>query len=222
MALPIRVSLTTLHCLPIFRDIPDEQLEMIISICRAMEYDQGEPIIKAGEVTNDFYIVLSGKIKVMLKEKSGGKEVVLTYLSGGDFFGELSMIDAEPRSADVIADTDCCIVSMSGPDFRELVRRNVDITFYILKNLASRLRHSDEKIKRFALEDVSTRVLAELISIAKEEGENLVITERVSRQEIAKVVGASREMVGRAIRDLEIKGEFKTRDGKIFLRKRNK
>lgn len=220
MAIPINVSITTLRCLPIFQNISDEQLGLIVPICKAVKYDQNEVIIKAGDITTDFYVVLSGKLQVVLKERPEGKLVVLAYLNGGDFFGELSMIDAEPRSADVIADSDSCVLSITGGDFREFVRNNVEITFFILKNLATRLRHSDEKIRSFALEDVSTRVLAELTSMAKVVGDELVIIERVSRQDVARVVGASREMVGRAIRELDIQGDIKVNNGRIIICKR--
>lgn len=224
MASPIHVTLTTLHCLPIFSNIPDPQLELLIPVCKAREYDQGEVIISAGESSTDFYLILSGSIRVILRRETDGsegrdKEVVLAHLQAGDFFGELSMIDAAPRSANVIADVDCCVVSITGKDFRDVIRRNADITFYMLRNLASRLRHSDEKIRSFALQDVSSRVMLELEKIAQEEGSPGKIEQRISRQELAKRVGASREMVGRAMRELEVMGRFRFEQGVLFFQK---
>lgn len=224
MSSPIRVTLTTLHCLPIFRNIPDLQLEILIPVCKAQEYDQGEIILSAGEVSTNFYILLSGSIRVVLKRELDGsegreKEVLLAHLQSGDFFGELSMIDAAPRSANVIAESDCCVVSIGGEDFRNVIRRNVDITFYMLRNLAGRLRQSDDKIRSFALQDVASRVLLELESIARAEGTPGQISQRISRQELAKRIGASREMVGRAMRELEVSGQLNFLQGNLMINK---
>lgn len=223
MSSPIFVTLTTLHCLPIFRNIPDPQLELLIPVCRALEYDEGETILNAGDTSSDFYLVLSGTVRVALRREIAAetreKEVVLAFLNAGDFFGELSMIDAAPRSASVFAETSCCVVSVAGSDFREVSRRNADITFHMLKNMASRLRNSDDKIRSFALQDVASRVLSELDALAKSEGSVNIIKTRVSRQDLAKRVGASREMVGRALRDLEKNKQITMEDGKLIINK---
>jgi len=170
-----------------------------------------------GDPTDSLYIVLSGRLKVMMSD-SEGKEVILAILGPGEFFGEMGLIDDEPRSATVISIEPCELLSIAKRDFKKYMAENFDMTMAVMRGLVKRLREADRKIGSLALLDVYGRVARLLLDMAENVDGEKVVTKRLPKQDIAKMIGASREMVSRVMKDLQTGGYIEMRGSTIVLR----
>ncbi|HLS86813.1 MAG TPA: cyclic nucleotide-binding domain-containing protein, partial [Burkholderiales bacterium] len=162
-------------------------------------------------------IVLSGRLKVMMSDAEG-KEVILSILGPGEFFGEMGLIDDSPRSATVIAIEPCELLAIAKRDFKKCLAENSEMAMAVMRGLVRRLREADRKIGSLALLDVYGRVARLLLDMSENvEGEK-VVTKRLPKQDIAKMIGASREMVSRVMKDLQMGGYIEVRGSNIVLR----
>ena len=139
-------------------------------------------------------------------------------LGAGECFGEMSLIDGSPRSADVIADEGCELLVIAKKDFTKALAENVDLCLNIMKSLVLRLREANGKIESLALMDVYGRVAKLLLEFSVDENGVRVVRRKVSKQDMAKMVGASREMVSRVMKDLECSGYIRVEEGCIVLK----
>ena len=174
-------------------------------------------IMAGGDPTDSLYIVLSGRLKVMMSD-SEGKEVILSILGPGEFFGEMGLIDDEPRSATVITIEPCELHSIAKRDFKKCLADNFEMTMAVMRGLVKRLREADRKIGSLALLDVYGRVARLLLDMAENVDGEKVVTKRLPKQDIAKMIGASREMVSRVMKDLQTGGYIEMRGSTIVLR----
>ena len=156
----------------------------------------------AGEETDSLYVMLSGKAKVVLTDDHG-REVILGHMGPQDFFGEMGILDDQPRSASVYTLEPCEMLRLSKSGFMSCVKEHSEVAMLVIRNLVKRLRAADRKIESLALVDVSGRVARLLIDLAQETGGKLVVVRAPAKQEIARMIGASREMVSRVIKELE-------------------
>ena len=170
----------------------------------------------AGDATDSLYIVLSGRLKVLMSDVDG-KEVILSILGPGEFFGEMGLIDDSPRSASVLAIEACELLAIAKRDFKKCLAENFEMAMAVMRGLVRRLREADRKIGSLALLDVYGRVARLLLDMAETvEGEKIV-TRRLPKQDIAKMIGASREMVSRVMKDLQVSGYIEVRGNAIYL-----
>ena len=168
-------------------------------------------IISAGDKSDTLYFVVDGSVTVFV-EGEEGREIIITYLNRGDFFGELGLflgVDDSERSAWVRARTHCEIAEISYERARELAREMPDILFDISRQLAERLKATTRKVSDLAFLDVTGRVARTLLELCKQPDamthpDGMQI--RITRQEIGRIVGCSREMVGRVLKNLEDEG----------------
>ena len=155
------------------------------------------------------YYILKGSVTVMI-EDDDGREMIMAYLNAGDFFGEMGLFEAEPsRSAWVKAKTECEVAEVSYAKFRQLTREDADILFAVSAQIAGRLRATTRKVGDLAFLDVTGRVAGTLLDLCKQPDamthpDGMQI--KVTRQEIGRIVGCSREMVGRVLKNLEEQG----------------
>ena len=154
----------------------------------------------------------------MLTADSRGREVILAVLQPGDYVGEMSLIDNEPHSATVRAEVQTDMLILGRAEFARCLPENSSLSYAIMRGLVQRLRSADRQIESLALLDVYGRVARTLLDMSEMEGEVKIIRNKVSRQDLAKVVGASREMVSRVMKDLETSGYFEVRGSTIVLR----
>jgi CRP-like cAMP-binding protein len=141
------------------------------------------------------------------------REVILAVLGPGDYVGEISLIDGKSHSANVQAEVQCDLLVLDHKEFDRCLNENHAMSIAVIRGLAHRLRGADEKISSLALMDVYSRVTKVLMNLSQPAGDKqLLIKEKMTRQDIAKMVGASREMVSRVMRDFEEQGFIKTRD----------
>jgi CRP/FNR family cyclic AMP-dependent transcriptional regulator len=211
------VSTAVLKAVPIFAMLPEEQLRMLTMVVTRKSAPRSTTIMAGGDPTDSLYIVLSGRLKVMMSDAEG-KEVILSILGPGEFFGEMGLIDDEPRSATVVTIEPCELLSIAKRDFKKSLSENFDMSMAVMRGLVRRLREADRKIGSLALLDVYGRVARLLLDMAENVDGEKVVTKRLPKQDIAKMIGASREMVSRVMKDLQTGGYIEMRGSTIVLR----
>jgi CRP/FNR family cyclic AMP-dependent transcriptional regulator len=217
MAGPASVSTLLLRNVPLFSGLPEGQLALLTRVVGRKAYPRNTTIIAAGDPTDALYIVISGRLKVMMSDDEG-REVILAILGSGEFFGEMGLIDDAPRSATVIAIEPCELLTISKVDFKKCLSENFDIAMAVMRGLVKRLREADKKIGSLALMDVYGRVARLLMEMAEDVDGEKVVTKKLPKQDIAKMIGASREMVSRVMKDLQTSGYIEVKGGSIVLR----
>jgi CRP/FNR family cyclic AMP-dependent transcriptional regulator len=173
-------------------------------------------ILREGEKSDSLYIILYGKVKVYVCDKDGG-EAILNILGAGDFFGEMALLDDAPRSASVMTMESTRVAIMTKDAFRECLAKHPDIAYNLIRALTQRVRGLSGSVRNLALLDVYGRVARTLIDLAKPVDQHLVIDQKLTHQDIASMVGASREMVSRIMKDLSTKGYIKAERRRITL-----
>ncbi len=174
--------------------------------CHQRKYPAKNIIVCAGDTPDVLYYVIKGSVSVLI-ENDKGKEIVLAYLNRGDFFGEMGLFEQNRgRSAWIRARNDCEIGEISYSKFRILAREDPDILFALAAQMALRLRRTSSTVSRLAFMDVTGRIARTLQDLCKEPDavthpDGMQI--RITRQEVGKIVGCSREMVGRVLKNLE-------------------
>jgi CRP/FNR family cyclic AMP-dependent transcriptional regulator len=206
-----------LKAVPLFASFPDDQLRVLVTMVTRRSAPRGSTIMAAGDPTDSLYIVISGRLKVMMGD-ADGKEVILTILGPGEFFGEMGLIDDEPRSASVVAIEPCELLSIAKRDFKKCLSDNFEMTMAVMRGLVRRLREADRKIGSLALLDVYGRVARLLLDMSEDVNGQKMVTKRLPKQDIAKMIGASREMVSRVMKDLQMGGYIEMRGSTIVLR----
>ncbi|KRD48272.1 hypothetical protein ASE52_12925 [Acidovorax sp. Root275] len=199
-------NLDLLRRVPLFSLLTVAQAEVISGAVIKRRFKRGEPLVEQGQKSNALYILLTGRARVMTSD-SRGREVILATLSQGDYLGEMSIIDNEPHSATVRAEVQTDVLMLGRAEFARCLTENASMSLVVMRGLVKRLRHADRKIESLALLDVYGRVAHALLDFAIPDVQGqLVIKDKISRQDLAKMVGASREMVSRVMKDLEERG----------------
>jgi CRP/FNR family transcriptional regulator, cyclic AMP receptor protein len=211
------VSTAVLKAVPLFASFPEEPLRMLTMVVTRKSAPRSTTIMAGGDPTDSLYIVLSGRLKVMMSDAEG-KEVILSILGPGEFFGEMGLIDDEPRSATVVTIEPCELLSIAKRDFKKALAENFEMSMAVMRGLVKRLREADRKIGSLALLDVYGRVARLLLDMAENVDGERVVTKRLPKQDIAKMIGASREMVSRVMKDLQTGGYIEMRGSSIVIR----
>lgn len=204
-AMPVAATLSTI---PLFSQLRESDLARLSQAVQQRSFPKNSVILFQDDPGAALYIVERGQVKVVITAEDG-REVILSIRSKGDFFGEMSLIDDEPRSAHVIAVEDSEIMILRREDFKMCLQEIPQIAAGLLRALCKRLRQADNKISSLVLQDVPSRVAGLLLQLADEnDGEN--ITQRLTHHMIAQMIGSSRETVSRTMRDLTSKGIIQT------------
>ncbi len=199
-------NLDLLRRVPLFSLLTVNQAEVISGAVIKRRFKRGEALVEQGHKSNALFILLTGRARVMTSD-SRGREVILATLSQGDYLGEMSIIDNEPHSATVRAEVQTDVLMLGRAEFARCLAENASMSLVVMRGLVKRLRHADRKIESLALLDVYGRVAHALLDFAIPDAQGqLIIKEKISRQDLAKMVGASREMVSRVMKDLEERG----------------
>ena len=208
-----------LRKVPLFSDLSEGDLASFAEVTREREYPKNSVILFEDDPGDSLYIVSTGQVKVVLIGEDG-REVILSVLGDGDFFGEMALIDDEPRSAHVIAMKDSQLLVLRRDDFQAQVAMHPQIALKLLRVLVQRLRRADEKIGGLVLLDVNGRVARLLLDLADESG-GPKITRRLTHHTIAQMIGSSRETVSRAMRELVDRGLIETTRREIAIKDRD-
>lgn len=194
------VAIDILRRVPLFESLSDADLNSFADFVRERSYPKGSVIVFEDDPGDALYVVASGQVKVVLVAEDG-REVILSVLGPGSFFGEMAILDDEPRSAHVIAMEESNLLMLRREDFQARLRSMPDVAISLLKEISRRLRRADEKIGSLVLLDVHGRLAHLLLRMADEEQGDR-ITRKLTHHTIAQMIGSSRETVSRAMRNL--------------------
>jgi CRP/FNR family cyclic AMP-dependent transcriptional regulator len=194
----------TLRRVPLFTHLGNDEIARVGAAARDRSYPRNSVILFEDDPGDSLFVVVTGQVKVVLIGEDG-REVILAVLGPGDFFGEMSLIDDEPRSAHVIAMEDANLLVLRREDFQTALHEHPRIAVGLLQALSRRLRRADDKIGSLVLLDVLGRVARLLLEFADEE-DGQSITRKVTHHTIAQMVGSSRETVSRTMRELADRG----------------
>lgn len=201
---------------PLLSSFSDQQIAALSPCVQHRSYPRGSSILRAGEETDALYIIMSGRVKVLIPDEQGS-EVILTMLGAQDYVGEMGLLDDLPSSATVETIEPCEMLRIPRTAFLTCVEGNGEVAMLLLRNLVKRLRDADRKIESLALIDVYGRVARLIIDMAEQTDGAWIVQRAPAKQEIARMIGASREMVSRVIKDLQEKQLIRTDKRKIIV-----
>jgi CRP/FNR family cyclic AMP-dependent transcriptional regulator len=198
--------------------IGDPMIRELASRGQTRTFPKNAVIINEGDRGDTLFVILSGKVKVYVSDDDG-REMILDMHDAGEYVGEMSL-DGRPRSASVMTlePTTCSVLSRD--ELRAAIARNPDIAMAIIEKLIERARIATDNVKNLALMDVYGRVARLLLSLAKEENGKLVVPDRMTQQDIADRVGASRDMISRIFKDLTVGGYVTVENRQITINRK--
>ncbi|MES2177277.1 MAG: Crp/Fnr family transcriptional regulator [Gemmatimonadota bacterium] len=214
----IKATADFLATVPLFRGLERDELAKFGELVRERSYPKGSVILFQDDPGDSLYILRTGRVKVVLIGEDG-REVILGVLEPGSHFGELALIDDQPRSAHVIAMEDAQLLILRREDFRRRVDANPTVAWALLCELSHRLRRADEKIGGLVLLDVPGRIARLLLDLAQESG-GPTIDKLLTHQTIAQMIGASRETVSRSMKDFQENGFIRVERRRIAIANR--
>jgi CRP/FNR family transcriptional regulator/CRP/FNR family cyclic AMP-dependent transcriptional regulator len=209
-----------LRTVPIFADLAEEEIDALARVTSRRKCPKDTVVFFENDEGDSLFMILEGRIKVTILGDDG-REIILSVLAPGDFFGEMALLDNEPRSATAIAMEDTELVSLHRADFQNVVVENTRITLALVRALSARLRKANHQISTLALLDVYGRVARLILDMARDEGKRLkdgrIAFRRATHQEIANRIGTTRETVTRMLKDLERQGLIQVEGKEIVL-----
>jgi len=195
-----------LESINLFYNVKEDFLENASSVCKINNYPKGSMVILEEEYGDKLFIVKTGTVKIT-RVNDEGKEVILALLGAGDFFGEMAILDGNSRSANVLAQEKCELVTINKEDFLEMLKKNFQICMNLLEELAVRLRKSDQQIEALSLSDAEHRIGVSILNLAEDMGVikngEVTIESLPYQQDIANMAGTSRETVSRVLKVFE-------------------
>ncbi|PCJ46143.1 MAG: Crp/Fnr family transcriptional regulator [Moraxellaceae bacterium] len=211
--------MSELNKISIFEGLSEEEFATIDAIAVTRNYPKNSIIINEGDIANAMYMVTSGKVRVYVSDDQG-KEFILNSMGPGEYFGELSLLDDEKRSASVITTEKSTFSIVYKEEFTKAVKDNPNLSMALLKNLAHSVRQLTDNIKTLALQDVYGRIRKTLIGMAIKEGDIMIVKEKLTQQDIANRIGSSREMVARILKDLTVGGYIRSESKQFHILKK--
>ena len=213
-------NVSFLRQVPLFESLNGSDIDALSELTFTRTFARETVIILAEEEGDTLFIIKKGQVKVSIVSEEG-REVILSLLGAGAVFGELSLLDGKPRSANVVATEDTELMTLRRPDFIQLISKTPQIATALLAELASRLRKTDRQIESLALLDVTSRISETLLQLASEQGieseKNVVIRNRPTHQELANMSGTTRETVSRVLKQLESQGYIMSKGRQLII-----
>ena len=207
-----------LRAIPLFANLEESASDEIARLLIDRKFPKDAVIFEEGSAGDYMYLIREGQVKVT-KMSDDGREKILEMLGSGDFFGEMSLLDRQPRSASIKTTQPCLLLALSRQDFLELLRQNSAVAMEMIRVMARRLRETDEQIGGLLFERVESRARRILLRMAKDPAPDEAgrrITPAITHQQLADMVGTSRETITRVVKDLKDSGWLGQR-GKRYL-----
>jgi CRP/FNR family cyclic AMP-dependent transcriptional regulator len=204
--------------IPLFSDLDVETLEKLSTLMIKKEFKRNQALITQGDHSRSLFLIQSGRAKVFSNDDEG-KQTIFAFLGADDYCGELSLLDAEPRSASVVALENTVALQLNYPQFDAFLKTYPEVSYSIFRALTSRIRNIDETICSLTSLDVYGRVIQLLYRETQEEN-GKIITQRLTQQDIAEMVGSSREMVSRILTELRKGGYIGINKKRISIEKK--
>ena len=201
---------TVLSKVPFFAGVPTDELEQLAGSLQRRSVRAGKAVFRQDDPGSSLYVIESGVVKVQ-RTSPEGKEVILTILGPGDFFGELALLDGEPRSADAVAKEDTALLVLERDDFLAFLDKSPAVATKLLAALSRRLRRTDQLVQDAAFLDVPARLARALLQLS----ESPEAATGLTQSELAAMVGASRESVNRWLQFYRRRGLIESASGSI-------
>ncbi|HFB64696.1 MAG TPA: cyclic nucleotide-binding domain-containing protein [Aeromonadales bacterium] len=212
------ISATELRLFSLFDGVSNDEIKSITSYIHIRNYPQKTQIITESDPSQCLYFILSGSVKVFLDDNNG-KEIIVNQHHKHEFFGELGLMQNIPRTASVVTSTETRLGIMTAQDFKNCLFNHPALAMNLINNLVTRLINATETIRQLGLMDVYGRIAVTFFNMSVEKGDIRVINEKLTQQSIASLVGASREMVARILKDLKTGGYITIDKGIISILK---
>jgi CRP/FNR family transcriptional regulator/CRP/FNR family cyclic AMP-dependent transcriptional regulator len=213
---------TSLARVPLFESLPPDRLAVLDAAAQRRSFRRGEVIFHKGDDGTSLFLIIEGQVKIVLPSDSG-EEALLQVLDAGDFFGELALIDQQPRSATIVASEPTETLVLHREDFIAFLKATPEMAIDMMRVLSRRLREADEFIEDAVFLDVPGRLAKKLLELAETYGypspEGIVIGLRLTQQELATMVGATRESVNKHLRAYRARGILELDRQRIVIRK---
>jgi len=201
--------------IPLFESLGKDERDSLARRFTLRHHPKNSIIINEGDDTSSFYIILKGRVKVYLTDDNG-KEIILSIQGEGEYLGEVALLDEGPRSASVTTTEDSRFAVLNRQSFIDCITENPQLSLKVMQGLTRRLRALSENVRSLALMDVYGRVARLLLDLAVDQGDDKVIEDRLTQNDIAARIGASPKMVGRIMQDLK-KGGYVRKKGKHLV-----
>lgn len=202
----------------LFSGIDDSSLKYLEKVAAQKSYPKNTILFSKGDETDSLYIIKKGSVKTIILDENG-KEIILSLHKWGEYFGEMSLIDKKPRSATIMTKEPTELLVIHRDDFLKVFNSNPNMAFDLFKILLKRLRELTEKLENFAFKDVYGRIAGLFNQMATPMDNKWVIEEQLTHREIAHMVGSSREMVSKIMKELTIGGYISTDKKRITIEK---
>jgi CRP/FNR family cyclic AMP-dependent transcriptional regulator len=203
---------------PLFSRLDDVTISIFEEAAVRKRFPKNTILFSKGDESASLYVVCTGKVHVTVCDEQG-REIVLSVIGPGEYFGEMAAMDGAPRSATIVTKEPSEILIIHRDDFRRALSSNPDTMLSLLKVFLERLRKADEKIESLAFTNVRDRVASFLMQSAEPQGGTWFVREALTHQEIADMVGSSRETVSRAIKELQVAGHISIERKRITIHK---
>jgi len=211
-------NLDLIRRVPLFSLLSHEQAQQVADGVVKRRFRRGDIVVEQGSKSGQFVVLLNGRAQVTATDNKG-REVILSVMEAGSFLGEMSLIDGEPHSATVRAEVQTDVLVLNRDAVARCLPDRTSLATPMMRGLVERLRAADRQIESLALMDVYGRVARALLEMSQPYGQTRAIRTRVSRQDMAKRVGASREMVSRVMKNLQDRGYIEAQaDGSLLIR----
>jgi CRP/FNR family cyclic AMP-dependent transcriptional regulator len=205
---------------PMFEHLAEEQLERLSSLLHARRYPKGEVIFHEGDVGTALFIIRKGQVAIRLSSLDG-KEATLALLERGDFFGELALLDGEPRSTDAVAREETELLSLQREGFHSFLESSPLVALGLLASLSRLVRRVTRLVHDATFLDARTRLIRVLLELAKSQGrpgaDGMVITQKLTQAELANLCGLTRESTNKWLRFFVREGLLSYEGGQITL-----
>ena len=209
-----------LNKIPLFNSLSDSDLENLSESVRLQSLKKGQTLFRKGDEGSSLYIIKQGTIKIVLPSRLGD-EVIVTMFSEGNFFGEMTLFDGKPRSADALAMEPSKIYVLSRNDFLLFLQSNINAMKSILSQLTNRLRNTDDFLESTCFLSVSARLAKKLLDLAESYGQNdgdgVYIDLNLTQKEIGDMIGSTRESINKELKILRDKGLITMQENKIQI-----
>ncbi len=214
------MDVSVLKYIPLFSELTDDELKAITNLAVRQVYKKDNMVLIEEEIGSTMFIILDGRVKIS-RISDDGREVILSILSEGDFFGEMSILDGQNRSANVVTLEDSKIMVIRREDFLQMLRDYPQIAINLLKELAQRLRRSDSQIKSLSLQNATGKVASTLLRIADDSGKihlgQVEIPRLPPQQDLANMAGTSRETISRVLKTLTKRGYLRKEGSRLII-----
>ena len=214
------MDILDLQMIPLFSELSDNQLENISNFAVKQLYKKDNMVLIEEEVGSTMFVIVSGRVKIS-RISDEGREVILSILVDGDFFGEMAILDGQTRSANAVTLEDTELLIIRRENFLEMLHKYPQVAINLLKELAHRLRRSDSQIKSLSLQNALGKVASTLLRIADDSGiikhGQVEISQLPPQQDLANMAGTSRETISRVIKSLNLLGYVKKEGSKLKI-----